>query len=69
MHLLSARADAAGVAWRWDIEDRSVRVPLDRGQMEQALLNVLQNAVEAIDGAGTITDPPGVEPRPSDADD
>ena len=32
-----------------------MRVPLDRGQMEQALLNVLQNAVEAIDGAGTIT--------------
>jgi two-component system nitrogen regulation sensor histidine kinase NtrY len=55
VRMLSARADAAGVDWQWDIEDRAVRVPLDRGQMEQALLNVLQNAVEAIDGAGTIT--------------
>ena len=55
VRLLGARADAAGVIWCWDIEDRAVRVPLDRGQMEQALLNVLQNAVEAIDGDGTIT--------------
>jgi two-component system nitrogen regulation sensor histidine kinase NtrY len=55
VRLLGARSDAAEVAWRWDVEDRSLRVPFDRGQMEQALLNVLANAVEAIDGAGTIT--------------
>jgi len=55
VRLLSAREDTAGVTWRWDAEDRTLRVPIDRGQMEQALLNVLLNAVEAIDGAGTIT--------------
>ena len=33
----------------------SVRVAIDRGQMEQALLNILKNAIEAIDGEGTIT--------------
>ena len=55
VRLLGARAEAAGVTWRWEIDRRSLRVPIDRGQMEQALLNVLQNAIEAIDGAGTIT--------------
>ena len=30
-------------------------VDVDRGQFEQALLNILKNAVEAIEGAGTIT--------------
>jgi two-component system nitrogen regulation sensor histidine kinase NtrY len=55
VRLLGARANAVGVVWQWDVDDRAVRVALDRGQMEQALLNVLQNAVEAIDGAGTIT--------------
>jgi len=30
-------------------------VDVDRGQMEQALLNVLKNAVEAVEGEGTIT--------------
>jgi len=55
VRLLSSRPDAARVVWQWNIDDRALRVPLDRGQMEQAILNVLQNAVEAIDGAGTIT--------------
>ena len=30
-------------------------VEIDRGQREQALLNILKNAVEAIDGEGTVT--------------
>ena len=28
--------------WRWELDQPSVRVPIDRGQMEQALLNILQ---------------------------
>ena len=31
------------------------RVDVDRGQIEQALLNILKNSVEAIDGEGTVT--------------
>ena len=54
VRLLSAKADAAGIEWRWDLEQRAVWVAMDRGQMEQALLNVLKNAVEAIQGSGTI---------------
>jgi two-component system, NtrC family, nitrogen regulation sensor histidine kinase NtrY len=55
VRLLSARADGAGVSWHWDVDDRDLVVPLDRGQMEQAFLNVLQNAVDATGGQGTIT--------------
>ena len=39
----------------------SVRVDVDRGQIEQALLNVLKNAVEAIDGDGHDHDPADVD--------
>jgi two-component system nitrogen regulation sensor histidine kinase NtrY len=55
VRLLSARPDAAGIDWRWEVEQRPAWVAMDRGQMEQALLNILKNAVEAIDGRGTIT--------------
>jgi two-component system, NtrC family, nitrogen regulation sensor histidine kinase NtrY len=54
VRLLGAKPDAAAITWRWDLQQRAVWVRMDRGQMEQALLNVLKNAVEAIDGAGTI---------------
>ena len=47
VRLVSARPDAASVTWTWDVDDRSLTVPMDRGQMEQAFINVLQNAVEA----------------------
>ena len=53
VRLVSARADAAPVAWTWDVDDAGLTVPMDRAQMEQAFLNVLQNAIEA--QAGTIT--------------
>ena len=55
VRLLSARPDAAGVTWRWEVDDRGVAALLDRGQMDQAVLNVLQNAVEAVGGQGSIT--------------
>ncbi len=43
------------MTWRWELDRPSIRVDIDRGQMEQALLNILKNAVEAVDGQGTIT--------------
>jgi two-component system nitrogen regulation sensor histidine kinase NtrY len=55
VRLLAAKRDAAGVTWCWDVDDRTVSVQIDRGQMEQALLNVLQNAVDAVRGDGSIT--------------
>jgi nitrogen fixation/metabolism regulation signal transduction histidine kinase len=55
VRLLSARPDASAVTWRWDVDDAEVTVPMDRGQMDQAFLNVLQNAVDAAGGCGTVT--------------
>ena len=53
--LLGARRDAAHVRWEWRLDEPSLIVAMDRGQMQQALLNILKNAIEAIDGEGTIT--------------
>lgn len=55
VRLLSARGEARNIQWRWDVGDPTLLVPVDRGQMEQALLNVLQNAVDATSGTGTVT--------------
>lgn len=54
VRLLSAKPDASRITWRWDLDQPSVVVAMDRGQIEQALLNILKNAVEAIDGSGVI---------------
>ena len=47
VRLVSAREDASAVTWAWEVDDAALTVPMDRGQMEQAFINVLQNAVEA----------------------
>jgi two-component system, NtrC family, nitrogen regulation sensor histidine kinase NtrY len=52
--LLSARPEISQVTWKWDVDNRGLVVPMDRGQMEQAFLNVLQNAVDAAGARGTI---------------
>ena len=54
VRLVSARPEAAAIEWRWDLDAPALRVSADPTQLEQALLNVVKNAVEAIDGAGTI---------------
>ncbi len=61
VRLLSANEKGRTVRWIWEIDGTSATdspafpVAIDRGQMEQALLNILKNAVEAIDGEGTVT--------------
>jgi two-component system, NtrC family, nitrogen regulation sensor histidine kinase NtrY len=46
---------AAAIRWSWDVVDRLEPIPLDRILMEQVFVNIVKNAVEAIDGDGTIT--------------
>jgi two-component system, NtrC family, nitrogen regulation sensor histidine kinase NtrY len=53
--LLSARPEAVDVDWRWQLDAPAIRISADPAQIEQAILNVAKNAVEAIAGAGTIT--------------
>ena len=54
VRLVSARPDAAGIAWRWELDAPAFRVSADPPQLEQAILNVVKNAVEATGGAGTL---------------
>jgi len=53
--LTRSMREARGVEWRWVIDGPLPPVPLDRVQVEQAVLNIIKNAIEAIEGPGTIT--------------
>ena len=53
--LLAANDNARGVKWQWQLQEPSMWVDIDRGQFEQALVNILKNAIEAINGEGTVT--------------
>ena len=55
VRLVQAYADASRVSWRWDRQAQVGQVRLDPAQIEQALLNILKNAVEAVPPDGTIT--------------
>jgi len=53
--LLAANDNARGITWRWELQEPSMWVDVDRGQFEQALVNIFKNAIEAIGGDGTVT--------------
>jgi signal transduction histidine kinase len=42
------------IAWHWRLEERTPLVNLDRVQMEQALVNIVRNAFEAIGEDGDV---------------
>ena len=47
--LVHAEREKRGIAWAWDIEEDDAVASMDAVQMEQALLNIVKNAMEAID--------------------
>jgi two-component system, NtrC family, nitrogen regulation sensor histidine kinase NtrY len=53
--LTRSMREPRGIQWTWAVESPLPPIALDRVQMEQALLNITKNAIEAIDGPGTIT--------------
>ncbi|TPW09611.1 MAG: multi-sensor signal transduction histidine kinase, partial [bacterium] len=52
--VLKPQTDARRIGWRWELAGDLPRVALDRAQMEQVLLNVAKNAMEAIGQDGEI---------------
>jgi len=53
--LTAATREAQGIAWQWDEAGTLPLLPLDRVQMEQALVNIVKNAMEAAGAGGQVT--------------
>jgi nitrogen fixation/metabolism regulation signal transduction histidine kinase len=54
-HLLKEDSDRQQVRWLWEIDGEPPPVAMDLVQMEQALINICKNSLEAIGEHGTIT--------------
>ncbi len=56
VRLVRAQTDSSRIAWRWGPGGELGIIDIDEAQMEQALINVLKNAVEALPvEGGTVT--------------
>ena len=53
--LFRQESEEKQISWRWEITEEIPPIPLDRSQIEQVLVNVMKNAMEAIGTDGTIT--------------
>ena len=52
--LLWPELERRRIAWEWDALEAVERIPMDKNQMEQVLVNALRNAMEAIGEEGRI---------------
>jgi nitrogen fixation/metabolism regulation signal transduction histidine kinase len=55
VRLMQSQTDPDRIAWRWDRQAAIGEIPLDAAQMEQVLINVMKNAVEAVGDRGSVT--------------
>jgi signal transduction histidine kinase len=53
--LTAASRGAQGITWRWEEDGAFPLLPLDRVQMEQALVNIVKNGMEAAGEGGRLT--------------
>ncbi len=53
--LMKPECERRRIEWVWDVQAAPGEILMDRGQMEQAFVNICKNAVEAIGEDGRIT--------------
>jgi nitrogen fixation/metabolism regulation signal transduction histidine kinase len=53
--LMRAESEARDIEWRWEIDAEPGLISMDKSQMEQVFVNVIKNAIEAIDQEGRVT--------------
>ena len=61
--LMQLREGSKKIDFNFELHDDNMFINADGGQMEQALINIVKNAIEAIDDTGTITLITRVEPK------
>jgi signal transduction histidine kinase len=53
--LMSAECEKRVISWNWELTSEPLIVEIDYQQIEQALVNIIKNAIEAIVHKGSIT--------------
>lgn len=53
--LLHVTSERRQITWRWQLADAPLWASLDQQQLEQALLNIAKNALEALPDGGVLT--------------
>lgn len=53
--VMSARFEEKNITWKWNLSDVPLNIDADAQQMEQVIVNILKNAIEAIGTNGEVT--------------
>ena len=61
--LIASQIKEKEICWQWDLVEGEFIIPLDAHQIEQVLVNILKNAIEAIFGKGKIIIKTEAHPR------
>ena len=53
--LLKEEAESLNIVFHTQLPDDTLTIPMDADKLQQALLNIIKNAMESIDGSGSVT--------------